>query len=180
LLGEVRTMPFPAAAVANLFLEFAERDHRPISPLKVQKLVYFAHAWHLANFKTPLLNEPIEAWQYGPVIKSLYHDLKEFGRDDIPAGARVTRSHIDDQWKVYVTTPTIDDDRAKQLIESVWNVYRVYTAVQLANLTHEPGSPWWQIQKMFPERMPHGMEISDASIGEYFARFAAAAGQGAR
>ena len=69
-------MPFSAAAVANEFLHLAHRDDRPITPLKMQKLVYFAHGWHLAITGAPLISEPIQAWQYGPVISSLYQIFK--------------------------------------------------------------------------------------------------------
>ena len=72
-------MPFSAAAVANEFLRLARRDEQTITPLKMQKLVYFAHGWHLALFGTPLIEEPVQAWQFGPVISSLYQEFKKFG-----------------------------------------------------------------------------------------------------
>jgi uncharacterized phage-associated protein len=52
-------MPFSAAAVANESLRLAHRDGKTITPLKMQKLVYFAYGWHLAMTKRPLISEPI-------------------------------------------------------------------------------------------------------------------------
>jgi len=68
-------MPLPSAAVANYFLDLGLRESIPITPLKLQKLVYFAHGWYLGFTGEPLLNEGIQAWEYGPVIPSLYHDF---------------------------------------------------------------------------------------------------------
>ena len=73
--------PYRACAIANYFLERAERE--PITQMKVQKLVYFAHGWHLGITQKPLINEQVEAWPYGPVIPSLYQDLKRWGADPI-------------------------------------------------------------------------------------------------
>ena len=55
-------------AVANKFLELGERDGvSDITPMKLLKLVYIAHGWHLAlsEGKKPLVNEASEAWKYG-------------------------------------------------------------------------------------------------------------------
>lgn len=39
--------------------------------MKLQKLVYYAQAWSLAWDGAPLFSEPIEAWDYGPVVPSV-------------------------------------------------------------------------------------------------------------
>lgn len=40
---------------------------------KLQKLVYYAQAWHLVWDEEPLFDEPIEAWANGPVVRTLYN-----------------------------------------------------------------------------------------------------------
>ena len=52
--------------------------------MKLIKLVYIAHGWHLAleNGKS-LISEAVMAWKYGHVINSLYQKLKRYGSQDI-------------------------------------------------------------------------------------------------
>src|SRR5208282_4587731 len=71
---------YPSMAVANWFIENLSR----VDPLKLQKLVYFAHGWHLALRDQPLIDELVEAWDYGPVVPSLYHQFKRYGNQSIP------------------------------------------------------------------------------------------------
>lgn len=77
------------AAVANYFLDKAREDGVDLSPMKLQKLIYFAHGWHLAIYGEPLIDESVEAWAWGPVISSIYHDFKKYGRDPITSPAVV-------------------------------------------------------------------------------------------
>ncbi|MBL8233482.1 MAG: DUF4065 domain-containing protein, partial [Bryobacterales bacterium] len=79
--------PYEALAVANRFLALAARDKKPIDHLKLQKLIYFAHGWYLAFTGSPLLTEHVEAWQYGPVIPTVYHQFKRFGSATITSPA---------------------------------------------------------------------------------------------
>lgn len=58
--------------IAKHFIRFANEEGSFISNLKLQKLVYYAQAWHLAIHGTPLFEEDFEAWVHGPVIPSLY------------------------------------------------------------------------------------------------------------
>ena len=62
-----------AAAVANEFLALGEKEPRfpPIDQLKLQKLLFYAHAWHLAIKKAPLFDEDFEAWPWGPVVRDI-------------------------------------------------------------------------------------------------------------
>ncbi|MFB5029887.1 MAG: hypothetical protein WJU30_00441 [Candidatus Phytoplasma pruni] len=43
--------------------------------MKLQKLIYYAHAFHLVNFKEKLIDENLQAWIYGPVFTKLYQEF---------------------------------------------------------------------------------------------------------
>ena len=47
-----------------------------MSHLKLQKLLYYIDAWHLAFFEEPLFSEPFEAWLHGPVLRSVWNEYK--------------------------------------------------------------------------------------------------------
>jgi uncharacterized phage-associated protein len=116
-----------ARLIANHFLELGTRDGSPIDPMKIQKLVYLAHGWNLAFYGGPLVSQPVEAWRYGPVVPDLYQEFRAFRAGPITRKAN-SSGHLIPQ-----TT---------NLLESVWQTYRGYSAVQLSMLTHEPGGAW--------------------------------------
>lgn len=161
-------MPYPAAAIANEFIKLAQESKRPISPLKLQKLVYFAHGWYLALTGKPLINEPVEAWKFGPVIPSLYHALKIYGNTSI------IRPICYDLLDLNQTPgePSIDDGpdaqentRVKQLVKRIWELYGGFTSIQLSNLTHTPDSPWSQTAEK--DKRKH-VAIDQNKIKDYF------------
>ncbi|MDC4901720.1 DUF4065 domain-containing protein, partial [Acinetobacter baumannii] len=60
-----------ARDVANYIVWYGNNnfvDNLTLTPLKLQKVLYYVHAEYLArkNCK-PLFNENVEKWQYGPV-----------------------------------------------------------------------------------------------------------------
>ncbi|MEH1806384.1 Panacea domain-containing protein [Nostoc sp.] len=65
--------------VADYFIWLANETGSFISNLKLQKLVYYAQAWHLALNDTPLFPEDFQAWIHGPVIPALYQKYRLFG-----------------------------------------------------------------------------------------------------
>jgi uncharacterized phage-associated protein len=165
-------MPYPAAAIANEFIKLARESKRPLSPLKLQKLVYFAHGWYLALVGKPLINEPVQAWKFGPVIPSLYHAFKHYEKES------VTNSLPgEDVWSPLVlggpvNQYSVDDgpdegenEVAKQIIKRVWEVYGRFSAVQLSNLTHAPDSPWSNTPDKDKRR---SVEIDQDLIRAYF------------
>ena len=163
-------MPYDAKAVANYLLELAENDGKPISPLKLQKLVYFAHGWHLAIKGEPLLTDCVEAWEWGPVIPDPYHEFKDFGNGSI--NRRATQ-WLMRQGKIRVTQPTIDscddaeaNESTKALLKKIWAVYGRFTAIQLSNMTHEDGSPWDRTRQKYGARK--NADIQDEWIKEDF------------
>lgn len=158
-------MSYSSKAIANYFLDAAKRDKKCISPLKMQKLVYFAHGWYLALLDDALLDERVEAWQYGPVIPTLYHEFKTYGRGAISEYA--TEFDIDDDYDWI--TPKIPDDRElKEFLDKIWEVYSPYSAIQLSNATHQPGTPWHTTWGH--DGAPKGTDINNNLIKDYFKR----------
>lgn len=76
---------FTCFNIADYFIRLANETGSFLSNLKLQKLVYYAQAWHLALYDTPLFSEDFQAWIHGPVIPDLYQKYKHFGWQPILA-----------------------------------------------------------------------------------------------
>lgn len=140
-------MAYSAMAVANAFIQRAQEGKLcALTPMKLQKLLYFAQSWCLAREQEPLMDDAFCRWQYGPVIPSLYHDFKEFGTKPIPAlDSRV----LEREGKLIKITPYIgpDDLASWALIDEIIRVYGEYTGSQLTAITLEPNSAWTRTGK---------------------------------
>jgi uncharacterized phage-associated protein len=160
-------MSYDPKAVANYFIERAKEDGVPVSPLKLQKLVFFAHGWNLALINAPLIRESVQAWKFGPVVPSLYHEFKDFGND--PIRIKATTFSFDNDT-IRTETPEVpdSDDTTKRLLSKVWDVYGGVRAIDLSNLTHAPNSPWAKAVESFHGEPPPSVKISDDTIKEHF------------
>ena len=137
--------PRSAKAVANYFLK--KYGHTGITPLKMQKLVYIAHGWNLAVNDEPLVtDERVEAWDYGPIYASLYHEFKYLGRLPIIDLAE----DVGQDMKKF--TPKIDrgDKKTMQLLDRVWEVYGGMSEMALSAICHQPDSPWAETKDVLP------------------------------
>lgn len=169
-------MAFSPHAVANYFLELAERDHIPLTPMKLQKLVYFAHGWYLALTGMPLINEQVEAWQWGPVIRSLYHNLKGFGNHPIEGRIHKFVPTSPSAFEMRSIVPSLKNESkydeqlefVESLLQRVWEVYKSFSATQLSNMTHSPGSPWATVVSQYGGDAPKGTDIPQDVIREHF------------
>lgn len=124
--------------IASKFIQLGIDQGQPITPMKLQKLLYMAQGIHLATYDKPLLNEPIQAWSYGPVVPDVYHSFKQWGNTPITAYPSFYLK-IGDQ--VYTDMNSIDTDAART-IGQTWETARGYNAIQLSGWSHKAGSPW--------------------------------------
>jgi len=129
--------PYSPKAIANFFLDLAKAKGDTVSPMKLQKLVYYACGWYMGYTGQPLINEAIEAWQYGPVIPSLYREFKQFGSGPITKKATEFNGSMD-----FPEVPVPHDAGLRSFLENVWNGYGAYTGTKLSEMTHAAGSPW--------------------------------------
>lgn len=151
---------FSAKSIANYFLELATASGQSISPMKLQKLVYYAHGWYAGYTDRPLINEAVEAWQYGPVIPSLYHEFKRFGSGDIQCKA----FEYDALGVREASTPSDPDIRT--FLQNIFNSYGKYSGIRLSEMTHAAGTPWdttWSACKGM-----RGVDIPFPTMASYF------------
>ncbi len=114
-----------AKTVARWFVNHADRaSGEAITQLKLQKLVYYADAWFLANFDKPLIKEDFEAWAHGPVVPALYAKYRSHGWNALPP-------------ETGVKVPEDLDD----YLETVLEEYGQYGAKKLEKMTHDE-EPW--------------------------------------
>ncbi|MBQ7609075.1 MAG: SocA family protein [Desulfovibrionaceae bacterium] len=154
-----------ALAVANAFIERGVAHKNPPTQMKLQKLMYFAHGWHLALYDTPLVDQPFYAWQYGPVIPSVYHEFKMFGTLGID---RMGLEYVGTEKGVLWFSPQIEPEKAIEnaLIDRIWEVYGIYSGTQLSKITHLDDSPW---KKVRDENLGvRDIIIPDDLIRDYF------------
>ena len=154
--------PYDSRRVANFFL-----DKSPLTQMKLHKLLFYAHGWHLGFKSKPLLDEVLEAWTYGPVVPSIYSEFRGFGSRliDIPA------YWVNPETGHFEPVPPIESDEgyAGRLLERVWEVYREFTALQLSAMTHRPDSPWSKAREGYSGVVRYP-EIQNKLIKKYFKR----------
>jgi uncharacterized phage-associated protein len=130
--------PYSPRSVANALLQRAFNARNPITQLKLQKLVYLCHGFYLAFKDVPLINEPFEAWDFGPVCRSIYQEFREFGRR--PISRLAMEFDWDDEGELPAPEP--DDEDALQVINYVYDAYSKWSAYQLSELSHKDGWAW--------------------------------------
>lgn len=125
------------SAVANEFLEKSDE----ISVLKLVKLCYIAQGFSLAILDRPIFDDDkIEAWKYGPVVPSIYHEFKHFGRKNITSKSEYAT--LNDDFNFITETPVLTDENDKKIIQIVWNMYGKFSGNELVTMTHKKGTPW--------------------------------------
>lgn len=153
-----------AIPVTNHLLREGFRNNATdMTPLKVQKMLFFLHGWYAAVTGQPLIDEGFEKWPYGPVSPPVYEELKHHG-------ARPVDSYIE-EWDegrneftaFFVNTAALP--QFKEILEKVWQEYGPLTGAQLSTLTHLPNTPW--------ARTDGRQRIDDAIIRDFFRNEAA-------
>lgn len=119
-----------ASTVARFFLAFANECGDLVTNLKLNKLVYYSQAWHLALWGSPMFDEQIEAWVHGPVIPALYAEYKKYGYYPI-----IEKDLDLEEIKHHFSVQQQD------LLDDVIEVYFPKSAYELEQLTHNE-EPW--------------------------------------
>ena len=160
--------PYSGKAIANAFLNAGVRDDRPVDHMKLQKLIYFTHGYHLALADgLPLLDELFEAWTFGPVLPSVYHEFKGFGAQPI---TRLATEYKPSYRRAMPVPPPADDPITEKIVDFVWRHYSQLPSIQLSNLTHKTTGPWYNTLREEGATKYRNKDIDNRLIHEYFSK----------
>ncbi|MBU0580866.1 MAG: DUF4065 domain-containing protein [Candidatus Margulisbacteria bacterium] len=150
-----------AKNIARYFLYRCNDDGELITPLKMQKLVYYAYVWTLINNRKPIINEKFEAWPNGPVLPSLYNILKKYGSSPID-GEFLNLSNEKDLSKLRESLGEIIP-----ILDEVYEKYATKSAFELVTITHNE-KPWKNARKGLDATQPSKNPLLDKDILEEY------------
>jgi uncharacterized phage-associated protein len=125
-----------------------------ITPLKLQKLLYYSQAWSLVFRKKRLFREELEAWVHGPVVPDVYQVFKHYGFSELsnPSSIKLLES---DEIRV---------------INEVLETYGVKSAKFLENLSHSE-YPWIKARENLHSSQNSRRKISLKNMMSYYSQF---------
>ena len=129
---------------AYVLREYGAQSRDGISPMKLQKLLYYAKAWGLVVGRD-LVRGEFEAWTYGPVNREVYFQYSPHGAGAIPAP---------------LFAPTLSDPD-RDFLDRVLASYLPMSAAELSDRTHRE-DPW--------RHTPKDARIDPALMREYYSR----------
>ncbi len=103
---------------ANFIIRYCHDHGDPITPLKLQKLLYYSQAWHLALYDEPLFDEDMETWIHGPANSGVYKRFEKYSYKQI------------DENPEYPELPL----KTKKHIVEVLRAYNKYSAIELETM----------------------------------------------
>ena len=124
---------------ATLLADFILQHYGSMSHLKLQKLLYYVEAYHLAYFGKPVVKENFEAWVHGPVCREVYNSLRdksllyaELGFEKESNPAKIIQSEL-------------TEDQIT-LIHDVLSELSQWTGFELESATHKE-LPWIEARR---------------------------------
>jgi len=144
--------------IARYLIQLSYRPDSPeesdlLCPLRIQKLLYYVQGWSLALRQRALFEEEIEAWPMGPVVPSVYRQLKGFGAQVV--------------MPVQVGEPCDIPAVDAKLIETVWKEYGRYSANELIRMTHNE-RPWKDARNALSPTAKSSAILSKESLKAFF------------
>ena len=138
----------------------AVKSDHPLTPFQIIKLVFMAHGRYLAHAGLPLIRDRIDAWQHGPPIPVLYHELVACGEMTVGSllycGTPASSNARDEFFQAALS------DIEREIMDGVAEEYGDWTGPELSRLCCEKGSPWDECYTV-----EYGTEMQDGVIRRY-------------
>lgn len=139
--------------VANFFLKIVDRDSgSTITPLKLQKILYYAQGYYLANYDKPLFEDDFQAWAHGPANEGIYDKYKSCKYNTIPMPEE--------------DLPLMDDE-LNDFLNDIWQTFGIYDGKYLEEQTHKE-SPWIEARKGYAPGEKCHVIITKESMKRFF------------
>lgn len=108
-----------------------------MSHLKIQKILFYIQAYHLAYFDEPIIDDEFQAWVHGPVSRKIYNSAK-----DLSILHTELKFVLDDGETPpeNIVNETLNSSQI-ELVNDVIDELKGLSGLQLENMTHSE-DPW--------------------------------------
>lgn len=151
--------------LGHIITHYVNQKGDSVSHKKLQKLLYYVDAWHLVNFNYPIVDEDFEAWVHGPVIPSLYQQLKEFGFNDLKV-INEEYDTVDEEIHAIIIENNLSEDQV-DFINSVLNKYGGLSSFDLELLSHSE-APWIEARNGYEPHQSCKVVIPKQRMHEFY------------
>ena len=128
-----------------------------VTPLMLQKLLYFIQGVYAALYKRPILEEDCQAWIHGPVYPDVYELFRDFKYNPID----------DARFALFEGRGDNLSNEEKRAIDLVVNTFGMYGAKVLERITHNETS-WTMVRKEYDDSTRSSELMPKEGIMEYF------------
>lgn len=128
-----------------------------VTPLMLQKLLYFIQGIYSALYGKPIFTEDCRAWIHGPVYPEVYDLFRDFKYNPID----------DARFALLEETADVLTDDEKKVIDLVMNTFGMYGGKVLERITHNE-EPWKEARKGYGDSIPSSEVLSKESIMRYY------------
>lgn len=120
------------------------------SHLKLKKLVYMCYVDYLCKYNEKLFTDKILAYQYGPIVETVYNKYKNSGK-------KILKNNIDREDEMLIFRSRILASRnginKAFSIDKTLEKYSNLTSSELVSLTHRENSPWTKSKEIITDDM---------------------------
>ena len=128
-----------------------------VTPLMLQKLLYFIQGIYSALHGKPIFVEDCRAWIHGPVYPEVYDLFRDFKYNPID----------DARFALLEGTEDALTDDEKGVIDLVVNTFGIYGGKVLEKITHNEG-PWMETRKGYGDSIPSSEILQKERIMKYY------------
>ena len=128
-----------------------------VTPLMLQKLLYFIQGVYCALYGKPIFEEDCRAWLHGPVYPEVYDMFRDFKYNPID----------DARFAMLEGTADVLTEDEKKVIALVVNTFGMYGGKVLERITHNE-TPWKNARKGYCEGIPSSELLSKNRIMKYY------------
>lgn len=143
----------PSDSKINVVIQYLLNQCEDITPLALQKALYYIQGFFYAFYGTFLFSEDCQAWVHGPVYRDVYFRYREYRFDPIKKADDFDASCF--------------SSSEKAIYDSVISNICCYSSKVLERFTHNE-TPWLVTRGSLPFTAPSDRIIEKSLIGEYF------------
>lgn len=140
------------SVIAYIFEKLEE-----VTPLMLQKLLYFIQGVYLAIYGKPLFEEDCRAWVHGPVYPEVYNLFRDFKYNPID----------DARFALFEGSAGRLTKEEKYVVDLVLETFGLYGGKVLEKITHNE-DPWKEARTGYADSVPSGELLQKERIMKYY------------